>query len=105
MPTAESSATGAAKAAAEEAAMLAASAPVAPQTIRCSLSPQQARMAHWLSALDPQRHLCYFPDVANSHAVIVVRDPEHFPVHARGRGVLRHWAEMVAEEARVACKV
>lgn len=99
---AESSATGAAKAAALAAA---ASAPVAPQTIRCSLSAQQQRMAHWLSALDPQRHLCYFPDVANSHAVMIVRDPEHFPVHARGRGVLQHWAGMVADEALMACKL
>lgn len=62
-------------------------------------------MAKWLSALDPQRHLCYFPDVANSHAVIVARDPAHFPIHERGRGVLRHWALTVTEEACRACKM
>lgn len=76
-----------------------------PQTIKCTLSPQQQRMAHWLSALDPQRHYCYFPDVANSHAVVIVRDPEHFPVHERGRGVLRHWAHTVSAEAERACKL
>lgn len=37
------------------------------------LTDSQFRMVHWLNQLDLKRHLAWFPDVANSHAVIIVR--------------------------------
>lgn len=61
-------------------------------TIKALLTDCQHRMVHWLMQVGPQRHLAWFPDVANAHAVIVVRDPAKFAVHERGRGVLQHWA-------------
>lgn len=63
-------------------------------TVKALLTNRQHRMVHWLMQLKPKRHLAWFPDVANAHAVIVVRDPAKFAVHERGRGVLQHWARM-----------
>lgn len=37
------------------------------------MTDRQARMVHWLNALDPNKHMVWFPDCPNSHAVIVVR--------------------------------
>jgi len=56
-------------------------------------------MVHWLNALDPVKYLAWFPDVPNSHAVIIVRDPHRIAFHERGRGILRHWATTVAQAA------
>lgn len=64
-------------------------------TIKALLTDRQLRMVHWLMQVGPKRHLAWFPDVANAHAVIVVRDPAKFAVHERGRGVLQHWARQV----------
>jgi hypothetical protein len=77
-----------------------ATSPTYPEpTITATLTDGQHRMVYWLNQLALTRHLAWFPDVANSHAVIVVRDPVKFPVHDRGRGVLQHWAHMAARPA------
>jgi hypothetical protein len=68
-------------------------------TIHVRMTDAQQRMVHWLNALDPVKHLAWYPDVANSHAVIIARDPARFPVHDRGRGVLRHWASNAVKAA------
>ncbi|RSH84249.1 uncharacterized protein EHS24_005761 [Apiotrichum porosum] len=68
-------------------------------TVLARLTDPQLRMAYYLNQLQPIKHLAWFPDVANSHAVIIVRDPGRFPVHERGRGVLKHWARVVTHAA------
>lgn len=68
---------------------------LAEPTIFARLTDSQLRMVHWLNALDPVKYLSWFPDAPNSHAVIIVRDPAKFPIHERGRGVLKHWAATV----------
>ena len=42
-------------------------------TVKVRLSDSQKRMALWLNALPIKKHVTWFPDVANSHAVIIVR--------------------------------
>lgn len=68
-------------------------------TIKALLTDRQHRMVRWLNQLVPTRHLAWFPDVANAHAVIVVRDPTRFAIHERGRGVLQHWARIAVQAA------
>lgn len=41
--------------------------------VRPLLTAHQLRMVFWLNKLDFERHLVWFPDVANSHAVVIVR--------------------------------
>ncbi|KAJ1307052.1 hypothetical protein OPQ81_008031 [Rhizoctonia solani] len=58
------------------------------------LTPAQRAMIQSLNSI-PQ--LCkvraYFPYVRNAHSVIIVRDPEMFPIHEDGMGVVQHWAD------------
>ncbi|BEJ05703.1 hypothetical protein CcaverHIS641_0302250 [Cutaneotrichosporon cavernicola] len=68
-------------------------------TIKALLTDRQLLMIHWLNQLAPRRHLAWFPDVANAHAVIVVRDPAKFAVHERGRSILQHWARLAVRAA------
>ncbi|GFZ49245.1 LOW QUALITY PROTEIN: hypothetical protein JCM24511_06995 [Saitozyma sp. JCM 24511] len=75
-------------------------APTTPHvvTTRVHLKPSQLRMASWLNSLPLEKYLTWFPDVANTHSLIVVRDPLRFPVQLRGRGVLMKWARGVLGE-------
>ena len=58
------------------------------------LMPVQIKAAKHLNALpNLQKVLAYFPDVYNSHAVIISRDVKRFEFHRRGEGVIRHWAD------------
>lgn len=63
------------------------------------LTPLQLKMARSLNQI-PQlkKKLAYIdcePDGQriNSHAIIVSREPEHFPNHLMGMGVVRNWAD------------
>lgn len=38
------------------------------------------------------KHLVWITPARNTHAVVIWREPQ-FPGHARGEGVLRHWAD------------
>ena len=40
-----------------------------------------------------KKHIAFVPHYMNAHAVIVCRDPENFPAHEEGKGVIRHWAD------------
>ncbi|CDZ97512.1 Predicted alpha/beta hydrolase [Phaffia rhodozyma] len=42
-----------------------------------------------------KKHLVFFPDAFNSHAMIISRDPKKFPDHGRGRIVIRSWADLL----------
>jgi hypothetical protein len=58
------------------------------------LLPEQIKAAKHLNALpNLQKVRAYFPDVYNSHAVIISRDVKRFEFHRRGHGVIRHWAD------------
>jgi hypothetical protein len=56
------------------------------------ISPNHKKIVNWLNLLPIKKEIAYFPDVRNSHAIIVCRDVEHFESHRKGEGVLRHWA-------------
>ncbi|KAG5637683.1 hypothetical protein H0H81_003599 [Sphagnurus paluster] len=56
------------------------------------LSPLQHKIVGWLNQLPLRKDLAYFPDVRNSHGMIVCRDAHRFKVHRRGEGIVRHWA-------------
>ncbi|KAG6828736.1 hypothetical protein H0H92_006924 [Tricholoma furcatifolium] len=56
------------------------------------LTPLQVKIAGWLNQLPLQKKLAFFPDVRNSHAMIVSRDVKQFQFHRRGEAVIRHWA-------------
>ncbi|KAG6807868.1 hypothetical protein H0H92_006163 [Tricholoma furcatifolium] len=56
------------------------------------LTPLQVKIAGWLNQLPLQKKLAFFPDVMNSHAMIVSRDVKQFQFHRRGEAVIRHWA-------------
>ncbi|GLB43424.1 putative lipid particle protein [Lyophyllum shimeji] len=57
------------------------------------LTPVQLKVAGWLKQLPIKKELAYFPEVVNSHAMIVCRDVKRFEAHRRGEGILRHWAD------------
>ncbi|KDN33085.1 hypothetical protein RSAG8_13825, partial [Rhizoctonia solani AG-8 WAC10335] len=58
------------------------------------LTPAQRAMAQSLSSIPQLRKVrAYFPYVRNAHSVIIVRDPEMFPIHMDGMGVVQHWVD------------
>ena len=58
------------------------------------ITPEQKQMIAALNAL-PQlkKYKAYFPNVRNTHALIICRDVKNFPHHRKGEGVLRHWVD------------
>jgi len=56
------------------------------------ITPNHKKIANWLNTLPIKKELAYFPDVRNSHAMIVSRDVQRFELHRLGEPVLRHWA-------------
>lgn len=56
------------------------------------ISPNHKKIVNWLNLLPIKKEIAYFPEVWNSHPVIVCRDVKHFESHRKGEGVLRHWA-------------
>ncbi|KAL4065904.1 putative serine esterase-domain-containing protein [Scleroderma yunnanense] len=57
------------------------------------LTPGQLRCIENLNKIPQLRKtLVFFVDVANSHAMIIARDPK-FEHHRKGEAVLRHWAD------------
>lgn len=56
------------------------------------ISPNHKKIVNWLNLLPIKKEIVYFPEVWNSHPVIVCRDVKHFESHRKGEGVLRHWA-------------
>ncbi|KAJ7668317.1 putative serine esterase-domain-containing protein [Mycena rosella] len=57
------------------------------------LTPTQRRIAASLNRLPIKKERAYFPDVVNSHAMIICRDVKNFESHRTGEGVVRHWAD------------
>ena len=56
--------------------------------------PVHRRMIADLNSIPQlQKHIAFMPEYHNTHAVIVVRDPDQFEWHDVGRGVVRHWAD------------
>ena len=56
------------------------------------ISPNHKKIVNWLNLLPIKKEIAYFPEVRNSHPIIVCRDVEHSESHRKGEGVLRHWA-------------
>jgi len=56
------------------------------------ISPNHKKIVNWLNLLPIKKEIAYFPEVWNSHPIIVCRDVKHFESHRKGEGVLRHWA-------------
>jgi len=56
------------------------------------ISPNHKKIVNWLNLLPIKKEIAYFPEVWNSHSIIVCRDVKHFESHRQGEGVLRHWA-------------
>ncbi|KAL7418562.1 hypothetical protein Q5752_007020 [Cryptotrichosporon argae] len=63
--------------------------------VQVLMTDSQLRMCVWLNNLHIKKYVAWFPEVANSHAVIVVRNPAQFQIHEKGRNVLRVWARAV----------
>ena len=40
-----------------------------------------------------KKELVWIPEIRNTHAAVVARDPKNFPFHKIGHGVLHHWAD------------
>ncbi|KAJ6581475.1 putative serine esterase-domain-containing protein [Mycena capillaripes] len=57
------------------------------------LTPTQHRIAAWLNRLPLKKERAYFPNVLNSHAVIICRDVKNFESHRAGAGIVQHWAD------------
>ncbi|CAE7229666.1 unnamed protein product [Rhizoctonia solani] len=58
------------------------------------LTAGQRAMAESLNSIPQLRKVrAYFPYVRNAHSVIIVRDPELFPIHMDGMGVVQHWVD------------
>ena len=56
------------------------------------ITPNHRKIVNWLNLIPIKKEFAYFPEVRNSHGVIVCRDVKRFEFHRRGEGVLRHWA-------------
>jgi hypothetical protein len=56
------------------------------------ITPNHRKIVNWLNLIPIKKEIVYFPDVRNSHAMIVCRDVKRFEFHRQGEGVLRHWA-------------
>lgn len=54
----------------------------------------QRQIARNLNMLPIEKVVAYFPDVRNSHAMIISRDLKRFPAHKAGEAVIKHWASM-----------
>ncbi|KAK2463558.1 hypothetical protein APHAL10511_004309 [Amanita phalloides] len=59
---------------------------------RAALTLLQRNIAQSLNNLPIKKELVFINGVVNSHAPIVCRDVNRFPVNRRGEGVIRHWA-------------
>jgi hypothetical protein len=57
------------------------------------ITPMQRKIAASLNRLPIKKERAYFPDVRNSHAMIICRDVKNFEMHKRGEGIVRHWAD------------
>ncbi|KAJ7043596.1 DUF676-domain-containing protein [Mycena alexandri] len=56
------------------------------------LTPTQRSIAASLNRLPIKKERAFFPNVRNSHAIIICRDVKNFEMHREGAGVVRHWA-------------
>ncbi|KAF8805075.1 DUF676-domain-containing protein [Phlegmacium glaucopus] len=56
------------------------------------ITANHKKIVNWLNLLPIKKEITYFPDVRNSHAMIVCRDIKRFEFHRQGEVVLRHWA-------------
>lgn len=58
------------------------------------LTEEQKEMVRSLNTIpNLKKHRVFFPEVRNSHAIIISRDPRRFKIHEKGLEVLGHWAE------------
>jgi len=69
------------------------------KTRRPRLTPLQLEMAKSLNQIPRLKKKLAYIDTGpegvriNSHAIIVSRDPKKFPIHEKGMGVVRNWAD------------
>ncbi|KAF9563081.1 DUF676-domain-containing protein [Agrocybe pediades] len=56
------------------------------------ITPNHKQIANWLNSLPIKKELAYFPNVRNSHAMIISRDVKRFELHRLGEPLIRHWA-------------
>ncbi|KAH7108317.1 putative serine esterase-domain-containing protein [Auriculariales sp. MPI-PUGE-AT-0066] len=57
-------------------------------------TPLHRRMVADLNSIPHmKKHIAFIPEFRNSHATIIVRDPDQFDFHEIGRGVIRHWID------------
>jgi hypothetical protein len=52
------------------------------------ISHNHKKIVDWLNLLQIKKEIAYFPEVWNSHPIIVCRDVMHFESHRMGEGVL-----------------
>ncbi|KAF7370619.1 putative lipase [Mycena sanguinolenta] len=64
-----------------------------PQQALPILTETQRRIAAWLNRLPLKKERAYFPNVMNSHALIICRDVKNFQSHRQGESVVRSWAD------------
>ncbi|WVW78563.1 hypothetical protein I302_100519 [Kwoniella bestiolae CBS 10118] len=68
--------------------------------LKVILKDSQMRMCYWLNQLPLEKYLTWWPEITNAHATAIVRDPHKFPVHERGRGLIRLWARNVLDRPK-----
>ncbi|KAL0950171.1 hypothetical protein HGRIS_010164 [Hohenbuehelia grisea] len=66
---------------------------VTPRKGHAILTPVQTKIIARLNTLPLKKSLAYFPNMRNSHGIVVCRDVNRFPVMRGGEGVVRHWAD------------
>ncbi|ORX34429.1 putative serine esterase-domain-containing protein [Kockovaella imperatae] len=65
---------------------------------RVQFTPAQQNMLRGLRRIKIDRFVTWYPDIGNSHAVSICRDPKNKPVHNKGRGLLKVWAESLIRD-------
>jgi hypothetical protein len=57
------------------------------------LDSQKAIVKALNSLPNLKKHISFFDNVMNSHAIIICRNPQRFESHERGRSILKHWVD------------
>ncbi|OCF58917.1 lipid particle protein [Kwoniella mangroviensis CBS 10435] len=68
--------------------------------LKIILKDSQMRMCYWLNQLPLEKYLTWWPEITNAHATAIVRDSHKFPVHERGRGLIKLWARNLLDKPK-----